>query len=77
LAGSSDQDSVLPPQAFVINLSDDVVEQMIRSARLGDELELELGKRPVCLQSSKRHPTARCIWQVPPRDRPCFEPRYP
>lgn len=52
LAGSSDQDLGVPPQAFVVSLSDDVVEQMIRSARMGDDLELELGKRPVCFHTS-------------------------
>lgn len=55
LAGSADQDSSLLPQAFVVNLSDHVVEQMIRSARTGDDLELELGKRPVCFLPLKAH----------------------
>ncbi|EFY87757.1 COM1 regulatory protein [Metarhizium acridum CQMa 102] len=55
LAGSADQDSTLLPQAFVVNLSDDVVEQMIRSARMGDDLELELGKRPMLHYGPNTH----------------------
>ncbi|TWU75325.1 hypothetical protein ED733_006798 [Metarhizium rileyi] len=55
LAGSADQDSTPPPQAFVVNLSDDVVEQMIQSARMGDDLELELGKRPMLHYGPNTH----------------------
>ncbi|QUC17979.1 uncharacterized protein UV8b_02220 [Ustilaginoidea virens] len=55
LAGSSSPDSVLPPQAFVLNLSDDVVEQMIQSVRVGNNLELKLGKSPTLHYGSKSY----------------------
>ncbi|KHN96776.1 COM1 regulatory protein [Metarhizium album ARSEF 1941] len=55
LAGSADQESTQLPQAFVVNLSDDVVEQMIQSARIGDDLELELGKRPMLHYGPNTH----------------------
>ncbi|KAG5926915.1 hypothetical protein E4U53_002960, partial [Claviceps sorghi] len=55
LSGSPGPDSDLPPQAFVLNLSDDVVGQMIRSARMGDGLELQLGKTPTLHFGSHSH----------------------
>lgn len=47
LAGSCSPDTAPLPQAFVVNLSDDVVQQMIQAARLGDDIDLQLGKNPV------------------------------
>lgn len=47
LDGSSDGDSGLPPQAFVLSLSDDVVADLIQSARNGDHLHVALGDTPV------------------------------
>ncbi|KAK2592375.1 hypothetical protein QQS21_009926 [Conoideocrella luteorostrata] len=54
LTGSSGADSVLP-QAFVLNLSDDIVEQMIQSDRIGDNLELQLGKSPTLRYGPNTH----------------------
>ncbi|QPG95997.1 hypothetical protein C2857_002836 [Epichloe festucae Fl1] len=55
LSGSSNSYSDLPPQAFVLSLSDDVVEKMIRSARMGDDLTLQLGKTPTLHYGSNSH----------------------
>lgn len=55
LSGSSNSYSDLPPQAFVLSLSDDVVEKMIRSARMGDDLALQLGKTPTLHYGSNSH----------------------
>lgn len=49
LSAPSGADSHLLPQAFVLNLDDDVVQQMIETTRRGEQLELQLGKTPVCL----------------------------
>ncbi|KAG6023544.1 hypothetical protein E4U41_001980 [Claviceps citrina] len=65
LSSPSSSDSDLPPQAFVLNLSDDVVEQMIRSARMGDGLELQLGKTPTLHYGSNSHRIPRPEEDVP------------
>ncbi|KAJ6442963.1 COM1 regulatory protein [Purpureocillium lavendulum] len=48
-------ESPAPPQAFVVSLSDDVINQMIQSARNGDDLHLSTGKNPTLLYGSKSH----------------------
>ena len=47
LEGASGQDAALPLQAFSFSLSDNVVEQLIRTAQKGEALELQLGNNPV------------------------------
>lgn len=49
LAGSgSGSESAIPQQAFQLTLNSSVIEAMIRSARNGEEMRLDLGKSPVC-----------------------------
>lgn len=36
-------------QAFILDLSDDVIEGMIRCAQEGGDMQLALGSNPVCL----------------------------
>ncbi|KAG5915279.1 hypothetical protein E4U42_000066 [Claviceps africana] len=65
LSGPSGSDSDLPPQAFVLNLSDDVLSQMISRVRLGDNLELELGKTPTLHYGSHSHQISQPEHDVP------------
>ncbi len=37
----------LPTQAFILDLSDDVIEGLIAAADRGEELSISLGKKPV------------------------------
>ena len=39
----------LPPQAFALTLSDDVIESMIQCVQNGGDIELSLGDNPVSL----------------------------
>lgn len=41
-------DASLPPQAFGLTLSSNVIEDMIRAAQNNQNIELSLGKSPVC-----------------------------
>ncbi|UNI23527.1 hypothetical protein JDV02_009346 [Purpureocillium takamizusanense] len=66
LAGAADGDSTIPPQAFVVSLSDDVVNQMIQSSRNGNDLHLTTGKTPTLHYGSKSHRIA-----APADDAPC------
>lgn len=47
LDGSSEGDDDFPPQAFFLSLSDDVVQNLVQSARNGEDLHLALGNAPV------------------------------
>lgn len=47
LESSDTKESSLPPQAFAINLSDNVIESMIRCFQNGDDINLALGSSPV------------------------------
>lgn len=47
LEGPSGQVAAIPPQAFALSLSGDVVANLIKAARGGDGIELALGKNPV------------------------------
>lgn len=38
----------LPTQSFILDLSDDVIEGMIKSVSQGNEIRLSLGNKPVC-----------------------------
>lgn len=51
LEGSFDGDTPSPPQAFVLSLSDYVVQSLVQSARNGEDLQLALGEIPVWLPS--------------------------
>ncbi|PHH83316.1 hypothetical protein CDD83_3009 [Cordyceps sp. RAO-2017] len=55
LDGPSDADSASPPQAFVLTLSDDIVEDLIQSARNGEDLQLALGNIPTLHFGSHSH----------------------
>ncbi|KAG5977675.1 hypothetical protein E4U55_006628 [Claviceps digitariae] len=59
LTGPSNSEFDLPPQAFVLNLNDDVVAQMVRSAQMGNGLELQLGKTPTLHYGAQSHRIAR------------------
>lgn len=52
LKGSAPRDvGPLPPQAFAISLSDNVIEGMIKCVQDGEGIQLALGARPVsCAQ---------------------------
>ncbi|POR32726.1 COM1 regulatory protein [Tolypocladium paradoxum] len=65
LDGSSDEDSGLPPQAFVLSLSDDVIANMIQSARNGDDLLVALGDEPTLHYGTRSHRIP-----PPPDDKP-------
>ncbi len=47
LEGASSQVDALPPQAFALSLSGDIVANLIKAARGGDGIQLALGKTPV------------------------------
>lgn len=47
LNGAPDGEPAVPPQAFVVDLDDSVVDQMIQSARNGQDMHLSLGQNPV------------------------------
>ncbi|KAG6009744.1 hypothetical protein E4U21_001492 [Claviceps maximensis] len=55
LSGPPSSGSDVPPQAFVLDLSDDIVAQMRKSALVGDNLELHLGKTPTLRYGSHSH----------------------
>lgn len=47
LEGSTGKDASLPPQAFAVTLSDNVIEDMIKCVQNGDGIQLSLGANPV------------------------------
>jgi malonyl CoA-acyl carrier protein transacylase len=49
LEGPSGKDPNVPPQAFAITLNDNIIESLIKCVQNGENLELALGKTPVCL----------------------------
>lgn len=49
LEGSGTSISPVPTQAFALTLSDSVIEDMIRSVRTGNDIQLSLGSKPVSL----------------------------
>ncbi|PNY25016.1 COM1 regulatory protein [Tolypocladium capitatum] len=55
LDGSSGGDSSLPPQAFVLSLNDDVIADMIQSARNGDDLHVAFGGEPTLHYGTRSH----------------------
>ncbi|KAM0288053.1 hypothetical protein ACHAQH_000121 [Verticillium albo-atrum] len=55
LEGSSDASAGLPTQAFALNLSDSVIENMIRSVQNGEDIQLSLGRNPTFLYGSHSH----------------------
>ncbi|KAI9171752.1 hypothetical protein HJFPF1_01243 [Paramyrothecium foliicola] len=55
LEGPSGKDPKLPPQAFVITLSDNVIENMIKCVQNGENLQLALGNTPTLLYGSQSH----------------------
>lgn len=54
------KDSTLPPQAFAVQLSDNVIENMIKCVQDGGDLSLDLGSDPV----SKITGRPRSPWHV-------------
>ncbi|KAM4058452.1 COM1 regulatory protein [Hirsutella rhossiliensis] len=55
LDGPSEGDSSSPPQAFVLSLSDAVVQNLVQSARNGEDLHLALGNIPTLHFGSQSH----------------------
>ncbi len=51
---SDDVMSDLPIQAFAITIDDDVIEEMIRCAENGEDIELQLGSNPVSLSTASQ-----------------------
>ncbi|CCF47628.1 hypothetical protein CH063_15943, partial [Colletotrichum higginsianum] len=46
LESSAASGNPVPPQAFTINLSDNVLEDMIKCVQSGEDLQLALGSSP-------------------------------
>ncbi|OAQ83287.1 COM1 regulatory protein [Purpureocillium lilacinum] len=65
LDGASDGNTTVPPQAFIVSLSDDVVNQMIQGARNGDDLHLSTGKNPALHVGSKSHRISQPVDDAP------------
>lgn len=62
LKGSAGKDTApLPPQAFAISLSDDVINGMIRCVQNGQDLQLALGANPVSTILSIQCRLPRCL----------------
>ncbi|KAK2046907.1 hypothetical protein LZ31DRAFT_180254 [Colletotrichum somersetense] len=55
LESSAASGNPVPPQAFTINLSDHVLEDMIRCVQSGEDLQLSLGSSPTLLYGSSSH----------------------
>lgn len=47
-----DEEYDLPSQGFVLTLNDDIVEQLMRSHEREENIEIQLGKTPVCSMSA-------------------------
>lgn len=47
LESSAASGNPVPPQAFTINLSDNVLEDLIKCVQSGEDLQLSLGSSPV------------------------------
>ncbi|KAF4510223.1 hypothetical protein G6O67_002129 [Ophiocordyceps sinensis] len=65
LDGSSEGDDDFPPQAFFLSLSDDVVQNLVQSARNGEDLHLALGNAPTLHFGSHSHAIASPDDDVP------------
>ncbi|EXF76390.1 hypothetical protein CFIO01_07647 [Colletotrichum fioriniae PJ7] len=55
LESSAASGNPVPPQAFCINLSDHVLEDMIKCVQGGEDLQLSLGSSPTLLYGSSSH----------------------
>ncbi|WQF87195.1 Putative winged helix DNA-binding domain superfamily [Colletotrichum destructivum] len=55
LESSAASGNPVPPQAFTINLSDNVLEDMIKCVQSGEDLQLALGSSPMLLYGSSSH----------------------
>ncbi|GJC85001.1 hypothetical protein ColLi_07839 [Colletotrichum liriopes] len=55
LESSAASGNPVPPQAFTINLSDNVLEDMIKCVQSGEDLQLSLGSSPTLLYGSSSH----------------------
>lgn len=53
LEGCSGEDAVLPPQAFALTLSSDVIADMVKAVRNSENIQLALGSIPVCFFSKQ------------------------
>ncbi|KAM0335348.1 hypothetical protein ACHAQA_000393 [Verticillium albo-atrum] len=58
LEGSADASVGVPLQAFALNLSDSVIEDMIRCVQNGEDIQLSLGNSPTFLYGSHTHTPA-------------------
>lgn len=47
LSGSPGDEKTFPSQAFAINLSDDVIEDLVKCFQNGEGIQLSLGSSPV------------------------------
>ncbi|KAI8258651.1 hypothetical protein K4K58_003194 [Colletotrichum sp. SAR11_239] len=55
LESSAASGNPVPPQAFTINLSDNVLEDLIKCVQSGEDLQLSLGSSPTLLYGSSAH----------------------
>ncbi|KAF9875897.1 hypothetical protein CkaCkLH20_06829 [Colletotrichum karsti] len=55
LESSAASGNPVPPQAFTINLSDHVLEDLIKCVQSGEDLQLSLGSSPTLLYGSSSH----------------------
>ncbi|KAH7321249.1 COM1 regulatory protein [Stachybotrys elegans] len=55
LGSSAEPEPGIPPQAFAISLSDNVIESMIKCVQNGQDIQLALGSTPTFLYGSSSH----------------------